>query len=223
MSHFYGGIHGARGPATRMGTKSSGFEAYAQGYGSRISVSFHYNNSQDCDAAGISISGGYNSGARTKYIGFSDIDLVVEALDSGDPKIEKLWGQVHEAFDKIEAEAPKALERARKAREREVRRQRKEEREKAKRLAELRETVTHTERHFYVSLVVGMDEEDRMEFFSTDDKIDDHMFDTNRPEPYRNEDGHLIVGHRAGGSWGRLTMFDITAGKEVEREEVEVA
>ena len=39
----------------------------------------------------------------------------------------------------------------------------------------------------------------------------------------RNEAGHLIVGHRPGGTWGRLTMFDITAGEEVEREEVEAA
>ena len=105
MAHFYGGIHGHRGPATRMGSKDSGIEVYAQGYGSRIGVSFHYNRSEECDAAGINIGGGYTSGAGSKYIGFSDIDLVVEALDCGDPKINKLWEQARAAFDKIEAEA----------------------------------------------------------------------------------------------------------------------
>jgi hypothetical protein len=223
MSHFYGGVSGNRGPATRQGSKDSGIESYAQGYNSRISVGFHHNRSEDCDAAHITLQGGYTTYYRSRTLSFSNIDLVVEALDCGDPKIDKLWEQMRATLDKIEAEAPKAIERQRKAREREARRQRKEERAKAKRLAELRETITHTERHFYVSLVVGMDEDERMRYFPTDDKIDDSIINSNtNPLPNRNEDGHLIVAQRNGGTWGRLHLFDITAGTEVEREEVEV-
>lgn len=222
MSHFYGGIEGNRGPATRQGSKDSGINAYAQGYHSRITVSYHHNDHKDCDSASVTFSGGYTTYYRSRSLSFSDIDLVVEALDCGDPKINKMWEQVRATFDKIEAEAPKAIKRQREAREREARKQRKQEREKAKRLAALRETITHTERHYYATLVAGMDERDRIEYMP-DDKIDDSIVDPRiNPEPHRNEDGHLIVGQRAGGTWGRLAMFDLTAGEEVEREEVEV-
>lgn len=217
MSHFYGGISGNRGPATRQGSKDSGYSAYAQGYGSRISVSFHYNERDDCDSASISISGGWASQARGRGIGFNDIDAVVEALDSGDPKIEKIWQRIQSEFDKLESEARPALDRAAKAREKEERRQRREERELAARIKELRDSITHAERHYYVAIIQGLTEDERMEIYPTDDKIDDDIVRTyGRPEPYRDERGHLIVGQRAGGTWGRLRLYDVTAAVEVE-------
>ena len=41
MAHFYGGISGNRGPATRMGTKRSGFDAYAASWEGSVHIWLH--------------------------------------------------------------------------------------------------------------------------------------------------------------------------------------
>ncbi len=105
MSHFYAGIHGSRGPATRMGTKESGITAYAQGWSSRLSVGFHYNATADQNDAAIQIGGGPSSNAATRSIHLPDIDTIVQALDSGDPKIQKIWERIQGEFDKLAHEA----------------------------------------------------------------------------------------------------------------------
>jgi hypothetical protein len=38
MSHFYGGVKGNRGRATRGGSKNSGYESYCTGWGGGIEV-----------------------------------------------------------------------------------------------------------------------------------------------------------------------------------------
>lgn len=118
MAHFYGGITGSRGPATRQGTKESGFSAYAQGWGSRLTVGFHYNATADQDDAAIMIGGGPSSHAGSRSIHLPDIDSIVTALDSGDPKIQKIWQRIQGEFDKLADEAHPAVLRAERKRER---------------------------------------------------------------------------------------------------------
>lgn len=121
MSHFYSGISGSRGPATRQGTKESGIDAYAQGYGSRISVSMHYNRETEHDDASVMIGGGYTSYARGRAIHLPDVDAIVQALDSGDPKIARIWDRIQTEFDKLVSESPTAIVRQERKREREAR------------------------------------------------------------------------------------------------------
>jgi hypothetical protein len=121
MAHFYGGIDGSRGPATRMGTQASGFQAYAQGWGSRIGVRFHYDSTCECDDASIHIGGGPGSNAGSRSIGLPNIDMIVRALDSGDPKVNRIWERITTEFDKLAAESEKAVVRQDRRREREAR------------------------------------------------------------------------------------------------------
>jgi hypothetical protein len=124
MAHFYGFIQGNRGDATRMGSKESGFTAWAQGWGSRIAANFGVNYHTDVDEASVTIGTGpsnYSGGALR--LDFPDIDAVVTALGTGDPKINRIRERIYAEIDKLNAEAPKALkrkERERKRREREM-------------------------------------------------------------------------------------------------------
>src|SRR3954466_5993538 len=140
MSHFYGGISGSRGPATRMGTKESGFSAYAQGHGSRVSVGFHYNRVEERDDASIVLSGGYSSQAGNRAIYLPDVDAIVQSLDSGDPKVGRIWERIQTECDKLAGEAAMAIVRQERKREREA----KEEQRELKRLAAERRAIIDT-------------------------------------------------------------------------------
>lgn len=137
MSHFYSGIHGSRGPATRAGTKESGISAYAQGWGSRLSVGFHYNATEDQDDAAIQIGAGGSSNASTRSIHLPDIDSIVKALDSGDPKIQKIWERIQTEFDKLAYEAHPAVLRIEAKRERTAKAEERERRRSAKQRKEI--------------------------------------------------------------------------------------
>lgn len=121
MSHFYGGISGSRGPATRQGTKESGIQVYAQGYGSRVGVSFHHNRTDDRDDVTITLGGGYTSSASGRGIHIPDVDTVVRALDCGDPKVSRIWERIQSEFDKLSDAAPAAIVRQERKREKEAR------------------------------------------------------------------------------------------------------
>jgi hypothetical protein len=123
-----------------MGTKDSGFDAYAQGYGSRISVCFHYNRETEHDDASIMIGGGYTSSARGRGIFLPDVDAIVQALDCGDPKIARIWDRIQGEFDRLVGEAPTAIARQERKREREVR----EEKRLQKRLEAERKQILAT-------------------------------------------------------------------------------
>jgi hypothetical protein len=140
MSHFYAGIAGSRGPATRQGTKESGISGYVQGYGSRISVGMHYNRTEERDDGSVVIGGGYTSNAGQKAIYLPDIDAVVLALNSGDPKVARIWERIQNEFDRLSSEAPAAIARQERKREREV----KEERKEMERLAAERRAIIDT-------------------------------------------------------------------------------
>ena len=127
MTHFYAGIAGSRGPATRAGTKDSGISGYVQGHGSAISAGMHYNATEEHDDGSVVLTRGHSSKAGSKAIYLPDIDAIVAALDSGDPKVMKIWERIQNQFDKLASEAPAAIARQERAREREAREERKEE------------------------------------------------------------------------------------------------
>lgn len=121
-----------------MGTRDSGISGYVQGYGARLSVGMHYNKTEEQDDASFVLSGGYTSGAGNKAIYLPDVDAIVDALDSGDPKIMKIWERIQNEFDKLAGEAPTAIVRQERKREREAR---EEEREQKRLSAERRAII----------------------------------------------------------------------------------
>jgi hypothetical protein len=123
MAHFYSSIQGARGEATRQGSKESGIRGYVQSWMARIESSIHYNRHEDRNDGGITLTGGPSSYARSRYINLPDIDTIIAALDAGDPKVDRIWERITSEFDKLAVEAPKAMERK-------TRRERKAERER---------------------------------------------------------------------------------------------
>ena len=49
MSHFYGKMKGGRGESTRTGTKTSGMETYAAGWGGAVRVVVFYDEATTTD------------------------------------------------------------------------------------------------------------------------------------------------------------------------------
>lgn len=142
MSHFYGGIEGNRGPATRMGSKDSGFRAYAQGYGARVTVAFTHTDRPEWleggdephDVAYVNLTGGYSSYSRGGTLRFEHIDAIVSALDD-DEQCKRIFKRIQDEIRKLDARAVKVEKvRARKyaaerkRRDRELRRQQREQR-----------------------------------------------------------------------------------------------
>lgn len=121
MAHFYGWIQGNRGEATRMGSKDSGIDAWVQGWNSRISAGVEYDSRTGKDVGGVRFGTGpsnYNGGALA--INFHNLDDVINALNSGDPKINALRQKIYDDISKLDEEAPKALARAERKRQREM-------------------------------------------------------------------------------------------------------
>ena len=104
-----------------MGTKDSGFDAYAQGYGSRISVGFHYNRETDHDDASIVISGGWNSNARGRGLFLPDIDAVVAAPTPATRRSLAFGIASRASSTSWSGEAPAAIARQERKREKESR------------------------------------------------------------------------------------------------------
>lgn len=47
MSHFYGGVRGGRGEATRCGSKRRGIQAYAKSWSTCVKVHYDHDNGVD--------------------------------------------------------------------------------------------------------------------------------------------------------------------------------
>jgi hypothetical protein len=211
MSHFYAGISGSRGPATRQGTKDSGIDGYVQGYGSRLSVGMHYNRETEHDDASIMIGGGYTSNARGRGIFLPDVDSVVHALDSGDPKIARIWDRIQAEFDKLVAEAPTAIVRQERKREREAR----EEKRLMKRLeAERKQIIATLDGTEKLRLTKLLD----AEWDNDGNPLAMHIYGPDYGNLRYDEDGETILvqasmpGFKR--SWQRFT-FDVSQGQWV--------
>lgn len=76
MSHFYSRIAGARGPATRCGSKTSGITATATGWDLSAQVTMRYDKTLDTDIVEVHITrGSHNPNSNT---------LLAEFYRSGD-------------------------------------------------------------------------------------------------------------------------------------------
>ena len=132
MSHFYGGVEGNRGPATRQGSKDSGLHAYAQSYDSRVSIDYGIHKphgEEERNIAHLTIGSGYTTAYRSRSLSFHP-DEVAAALDTNDPKVQRIWQRIQDEFAKLDAEAPKAIERVERKRARLMKQE-----EKARKLA----------------------------------------------------------------------------------------
>ena len=116
MSHFYSGIQGSRGEATRAGTKDSGIGGYVQGWTVRLDADMAHNSREDRDEASLTLGAGPSNyrGGRLR-LDFPNAEEVVDALGIGDPKIEAIRKRLYAEIDKLCAEAPKALARKQRA------------------------------------------------------------------------------------------------------------
>jgi hypothetical protein len=67
VAHFIGYVQGSRSVASRLGTKSTGITAKAQGWdiGARVTV----NHVDGRDIVEVVLTGGSNGAARESYIG----------------------------------------------------------------------------------------------------------------------------------------------------------
>lgn len=107
MSEFYARIQGARGEATRCGSKSSGIEATAETWHSVIRAEQHCSSTAASGhEASVSVSGKYGGSALTLRF---DADTLYEQSDN--PKVRKALDKVRDAM----RAADEAAQAARKA------------------------------------------------------------------------------------------------------------
>jgi len=55
VAHFYATLHGTRGEASRLGTKSSGMDATVASWQGAVSVRLWYDSATDTDMADVSL------------------------------------------------------------------------------------------------------------------------------------------------------------------------
>lgn len=185
-----------------MGSKNSGYSAYAQGHGSRIYIGLSYNEHNDCDDAGITIGAGYsNYSGGSLYIGLPDVDSIVNALATNDPRVNRLAEKIREDFKKLAEVAPAAVERHKKQQERERRREERERKAAARAKVELLASITPQEQSNLCKVL------------NIDNLGGDmsSIFDTQFRTMERGDDGNLFVSRAVDNHW--IFHFDATAGK----------
>jgi hypothetical protein len=70
MAHFYGTIRGARGEASRLGHKSSGFRADAASWQGRASITLHHDEDTGRDIVTVRLEPHHGAGVdRVLYRG----------------------------------------------------------------------------------------------------------------------------------------------------------
>lgn len=160
MSHFYAGISGQAGEATRQGSKGSGISGYVQGWMARLHVSInHVPNCQEPysrpdhdaeknegDIGHITLTGGPSGGYGSHSLGGFNVNNVVAALDSNDPKINAIWERIQKDFRKLDAEAVPAIVRVERKRKAAMRKEQRERAAAAKRRREIQRDLTPTEK-----------------------------------------------------------------------------
>jgi hypothetical protein len=167
----------------------------------------HHVTSEDRDDAEFRLTGGpSNYDAGTLALRFTDVSVIVDALGVSDPKIQAIRERLYNEIDKLNAEAPKALKRAKRRKAKEMRAQRREERRLAAQRKEIRVTATLEEKARLVRLLHGV-ELDREGNFAEDSVLAMEM-----AKMHRGEDGHIYVEKRIGrGNWAYT--FDVTEGR----------
>jgi len=64
MGHFRGTIHGNRGPASRLGSKSSGLSAHIASWSGAVDTDLWYDAANDMDMAEVSLTTHHGHGTR---------------------------------------------------------------------------------------------------------------------------------------------------------------
>ena len=73
MAHFYGKLAGARGEATRLGSKASGLAITAASWEGAVCVTLTYDEGQQCDVARVELIPWRGVGtSRVLYVGQVD-------------------------------------------------------------------------------------------------------------------------------------------------------
>lgn len=216
MAHFFGGVSGQAGEATRLGSKRSGIGAYVQNTGVRLTVDLHHVESSGKDIATLGMTGGWSTYYRSRTVRMNDAATILAALDAGDERMARIWKRIEGEFAKLDAEAPKALKRAerkRKAREREIERERIAERA---RLHAMADTITDTEREHYCSLL-GYDMSDRADMGIEDfEGMNWHIL--RRGDVYRTPKGDLILEIERNRFEDPIRTYNLTTGDEIAQE-----
>lgn len=65
MAHFYATLHGTRGEASRLGTKSSGMDATVASWQGAVSVRLWHDGATDTDMAEVSLIPWHGAGDKT--------------------------------------------------------------------------------------------------------------------------------------------------------------
>lgn len=68
MSHFYGTVKGARGEASRCGTKQSGLQTYTASWRGAVVVTAYYNKGRDEDWVRVALTTWRGSGVQPSRV-----------------------------------------------------------------------------------------------------------------------------------------------------------
>lgn len=102
MAHFYGFIEGQAGEATRMGSKRSGYRAWAQNTTARVQAIFHHNPHTERDEVDVTIDAStqnYGGSGRIHLAHRVDIDALFNASAAQD---HRTMVQLKKASDAIQ-------------------------------------------------------------------------------------------------------------------------
>lgn len=212
MARFYSEIQGARGAANRQGHAGSGIYAWAQGWYTRLTVGFHADG--DTDAAHFRLGQGPSGNGGTLAFEFTDVDTVSEALASGDPKIDAIRDRIIKEIGKLNDEAPKAIERAKRRRKREERRREREEKQRREEQFAAIIEMSPTEKARLCRIHRGIELDDQGNFSEHSINLLTSKDELNLE---RRGDNHIYVQARVDGfkrSWQRFE-FDLTEGRWV--------
>lgn len=83
MSHFYADIQGARGPASRTGTKASGINSYTRSWNIGARVNLHQRDGRDVML--IAIDGGSGSYNQTTILGIYEHEEIAAVEERAEP------------------------------------------------------------------------------------------------------------------------------------------
>lgn len=81
MAHFYGGVHGHRGEATRLGTAASGLRSFSNGW--NVGAEVVLQGGPDGDHIQIRLTSGSNGGPSIVLLSMSEKDALALIKERG--------------------------------------------------------------------------------------------------------------------------------------------
>lgn len=99
MSHFYSEIQGARGPATRTGTKNSGIRANVRSWSGDATLRLVHNELTGCDELGFDLRPEH--GTNVRLLAVEDYGALLRTIQDKDPKVMKAIATLQKAGEKL--------------------------------------------------------------------------------------------------------------------------